>query len=266
MPKEFELLYPLYLDVPMLAGLLASTAGAGDDLNLETTQGLLSDAGGTLQQKYAQNVLFGRLLKYWQDSEILTDLSATAELKVGDLIEFSGEFYRNPLATSLEAFLQVMNISGFSLDQPAPAAPTSIRRGPAAVAQASETNADEANFFRVFQRLHDELNAARVQDLVMYPEESDLSVVVSVLVAGLPEGQLENLLSGNFRVIGKVSQVLPVGEELNLHQRTSFGYIQTDLLETSFADLKDIPWIDLPAPASFVAGPAIQLVPLAILA
>jgi hypothetical protein len=70
------------------------------------------------------------------------------------------------------------------------------------------------------QRLKDDLTKSNIIDVVMkLPGGGELSVVIALSSEFLPEGVFENLLSGHFTVLGKVSRVLDGEETISLYQR-----------------------------------------------
>ena len=59
------------------------------------------------------------------------------------------------------------------------------------------------------QRIREDLAKLKVVDAVMRPSSvDDLTVVMALALEFLPEGTFENLLSGDFSVLGKVTRVV----------------------------------------------------------
>jgi hypothetical protein len=77
----------------------------------------------------------------------------------------------------------------------------------------------------------------------------------------LPEGTLENLLSGDFSVLGKVTRIVEGDEEISLYQRTVLSYLGSGDIDATFAQLRQNSALKLSENPSSVKAPALQIMP-----
>jgi hypothetical protein len=192
-----------------------------------------------------------QLEKWYAEHKLLTldRLPEGTEIKNGALVELQGRLLRNPLLTALDAFLQMMNIGGYETE-------TSTSR---AYPARSTTEQGESAVLDIFQSLRNQLAEAPLQDCLM-ESEGDLLVIVTV-----PKSTLPLLFKGDYRIIGKVSRVIPPGHELSLYEETSYNYLDKSFIDSSFEELSDVSWIRLPNITTHLPGPAIQILPITVL-
>jgi len=121
---------------------------------------------------------------------------------------------------------------------------------------------------RIAQRIKSDLEESKMLDAVLYPSEVEgLTVVLSLVLEALSEGALDNLLSGRFTVLGKVTRVVQGEEEISLYQRSALRYlVDNTSLESAFAGIGTSAGLNLSDNPSSVKAPAVQLMPLAIYA
>lgn len=121
--------------------------------------------------------------------------------------------------------------------------------------------------FQLMQRIREDLAKSKVVDAVMRPSAvADLTVVIALALEFLPEGTFENLLSGDFSVLGKVTRVIEGDEEISMYQRTVFSYLGSNDIDGIFTQLRQNSTLKLSQNPSSVKAPALQLMPLAIYA
>lgn len=201
---------------------------------------------------FSKDTILPQQLEKWQaDGTLLTldSLPEGTEIKNGALVELQGRLLRNPLLTALDAFLQMMSIGGYETEtNPSRVYPTR-----------SNTTQGESAVFDIFQNLRNQLAEAPLQDCLML-SEGDLLVIITVPTSSLPL-----LFKGDYRIIGKVSRVIPPGHELSLYEETSYNYLDKSFFDSSFEELSDVSWIRLPGITTHVPGPAIQILPITVL-
>jgi hypothetical protein len=197
-----------------------------------------------------------KLLETWQaDGSLLTmnQLPEGTEIKNGALVELRGRMHRSPLLTALDAFLQLMNISGYETNAAAKPGVSRLYPVPQGIGQG------ETAILDIFQNLRNQLTDAPLQDCLMLPA-GDLLALLTV-----PSATLPLLFTGDYRVIGKISRVVPPGEELSLYERTSYNYLDKSFFQSSFDSLNEIPWLRVPGITTHLPGPAVQVLPIAVL-
>jgi hypothetical protein len=189
-------------------------------------------------------------IEKWQAEGTLLTLDSLpdgTEIKNGALVELQGRLHRNPLLTALDAFLQMMNIGGY---ETGPSRTYPIR---------SNTAQGESAVFDIFQSLRNQLAEAPLQDCLM-ASDGDLLAIITV-----PTSTLPLLFKGDYRIIGKVSRVIPPGHELSLYEETSYNYLDKSFFDSSFEELTDVPWIQMPGITTHLPGPALQILPIIVL-
>jgi len=94
----------------------------------------------------------------------------------------------------------------------------------------------------------------------------ELKVLVGLSSEFLPEGSFENLLSGHFTVLGKVTRILEGEDKISLYQRTSSSYLMTNSAFNFAEALRPLQQaFGIGAVSSDeIEAPALQLLPLAI--
>jgi hypothetical protein len=226
--------YPLYLDERMLS----SFAATSDD--------------------------FAAVLSALAPTPLCTQTDLAA-VSIGDVVDVRGSFLGNPLFTALD-FVATMLPLVIGPEAPVDARP---RRPPAtAVAAAARAASDdEAGTQRVLVgtvlAARDGLRASAVVDMLVRTPDGLTAVVVLDRSTLTPAGE-EQLRDGTFRVVGKVTAVLDSDDHVNLFRRTPIGAtgvqasrdMLTELIEAGVA-------IDVSDPV--VQGPAVQILPLAVL-
>ena len=228
--------YPLYLDERMLRSF--ATGKAADDL-------------AAVLDALAPTPLASQ-----------SDLAAVA---VGDVVDVRGSCLGNPLFTALD-FVATMLPLVIGPEQPVDTRP----RRPAATAVAAAARAaadDEAGTQRVLVgtvlAARDGLRASAVVDVLVRTPEGLDAVVVLDRSTLTPAGE-EQLRDGRFRVVGKVTAVLDGDDHVNLFRRTPIGATGVQASRDMLAELIDA-GVDVEVSDPVVQGPAVQILPLAVL-
>lgn len=241
MATNFSLTTPVYLDSKMLHSLTGKAADAQSE-------------GELLNDFIAQGQESGALLK-------LNELSEGVEVKAGSWVQLEGRIYPNPLVNLLDAFLQLMTISGIDVNSKPQNPAARLYPVPATAGNAPQ---GEAAILEIFQQLRHQLTDSAVLDCLMIPV-NELLAVTSFQVQNLPNARPDVLYIGEYSVIGKVTRVAPQGDALSLYDRTPFRHIERDFFASSFESLGEIPWMKLPTLSTHAPGPAIQVLPLAVI-
>ena len=315
MAESIDLVYPLYLDVPMMTSFVAALEDGiayGSDVTQINDQrrnvaaegegkagvglpsmGILStllnfDLKGKitgdqeigsgeeikLVRRHTEASLFMRLRQMLKDDDRvlqINEIDDVQKLKDADhdyLVEVKGQIFRSPLSEALEAVFRILDMLGVDLsgNQPSRKQQTGgKKRGkgqqhaasqPAELALDNETQLG----FQLMQRIREDLAKANILDAVMHPSTvGNLTIVIALALEFLPEGVFENLLSGNFSVLGKVTKIVEGDEEISLYQRTVFSYLGSSDIDASFTQLRQESSLMLSDNPSSVKAPALQL-------
>ena len=210
--------------------------------------------------------------------------SSLAELQPGQLIELGGEVVGNPLEQLFGVMRRILPL-GLDEDELRKPRKTNKQRSPgnarsgnpakrAQAAQAKELAAhagvDEEeeemsleDIVRMLFIMRDDLDDATVRDVVLTGPD-DLKAVLTLSTEFLTDRTRDSLLGGRFKVLGKVTSVLPEGEIINLTRRTALGIAGPELargLVAGFASDNDV-FVEIGDP--IVEAPALQILPLAL--
>lgn len=324
MAEQIDLVYPLYLDVPMMTSFVAALedgiaygsdvtqmknqrrtigaegegkAGAGVPgmgifstlLNIDLRgkiqgeQAAGSDEEVKLVRRHTEASLFMRLRhRLVNDNRILQiqgldDLQQLENAEQDYLVEIRGRISRSPLNESLETVFRMLNMFGVDLSsntkpQQGQGGGGKQKRGqqqqrPTSLADQFQIDDEGRMGLQLMQRIREDLAQSKVLDAVLHPSDiEDLNVVMALALEFLPEGALDNMLSGDFSVLGKVTRLVEDSDEISLYQRTVFKNLDSESLDEMFDGLRKSPLFKLPDNPSTVQAPALQIMPLAVYA
>jgi len=318
MAEQIDLVFPLYLDVPMMTSFAAAIQDGiayGSDITQRTDQSknisgeaegragipfmsifstlLALDARGKIAgnraegegeevkvvRRHTEASIFMRLRQTLIDDDrilqinTLDDLERLRGAEQDYLVEVRGQIFRSPLSETLETIFRFLDVFGVDLSDGKQAQKQSNRkqnRGQEQQGRAATTNplgldAEARQGLQLMKRIRDDLAQSKVQDVVLHPAKIDeLKVVLALAQESLPEGAFDNLLSGDFSVLGKVTRVIEDTDEISLYQRTVFRNVDSDSLDEMFDSFRDSEFFVMPEHPFHVEAPALQLMPLAI--
>jgi hypothetical protein len=319
--NQIDLVYPLYLDVPMMTSFLAAledgiaygsniksrrsnqkalmTQGEAGievpsigvlstlfNLNLrgkiERNKSVGDDEEIELVKKHTEASLFMLLRKSLYESNSITQVAVTDDLekvKHASLVEITGRIFRSPASLALDTLFRIFSLMGVEFqDEIEVIQPKNSKHiqhqnkklDPIEQIQSSLGPDGKPNnlfILKLMQRLKDDLTKAMILDVVMQPVDSeDLSVLIGLSSEFLPEGNLENLLSGHFTVLGKVARVLKGTDYISLYQRTKLGSLieSTPEFGEGIDQLQKLLGAVASVKSDVIKSPALQLMPLAI--
>ena len=225
-----------------------------------------------LARKHTEASLFIKLRSTLYDRNLIITLDDEEELgqiRHGALVEVTGQVFRSPLIEVLEFVSQYtgmveVNLEGKSSHRQVKGPKNQQSQQIQSAQQLLQAQQSQQGL-ALLKRLKEDLSKSKTIDAVMWPMNmEDLSVVIALSSQFLEEDVFDNLLSGNFTVLGKVTRILEPDEEISLYQRTIFNYLDAHTFEAALSDLRQNPLMQFPATSSFVKYPAIQLLPMAI--
>ena len=114
---------------------------------------------------------------------------------------------------------------------------------------------------RIMEQMRAELEESPVHD-VLLSGLSGIETVMTVSADYFTDATREFLREGEVKVMGKLTRVLPAGEQINLSRRTLFGIAGNSMAEGLEELFRAHP--NLGSAKPLVQGPAIQVLPLAI--
>lgn len=190
------------------------------------------------------------------------------ELKIGDLVEMSGEVIGNPLQQMLDLFTQIAPYLGYdveALTKPKKRKDPSRSGNPAKASGVSKPSDDlsDEDTFRLLATMRQDLDGSSMLDLVLRgPEE--IRAVLTLSREFLTRAAADSLLGGRFAVIGKVTRVLGEKEIINLTRRTAIGLGGPDLAREIVHDFSKVEGLSVEVGEAVIEPPALQLLPLAV--
>lgn len=231
-----------------------------------------------LVRKHTEASLFMQLRSLLQEGQItvVKDVKDLAQVGHGSLVEVTGQILRSPASAALDNFFKILSMMGVDLTTEVPAENQKVpgkgsgqgqqqqRKDPLQQMQLAIENRNTEFVLRIMQRLRDDLTKSKIVDVVMQIPAGAVSVVISLSSEFLPVGTFENLLSGHFTVLGKVTRVLKEEGEINLYHRSTFASLLNEQMRTGIRGLQESFGTNQAAGTELIKAPAIQLIPLAI--
>lgn len=232
---------PIYLDPPALSAL-AEALGSGSADSPTAALGAIQAAGGSLIRS-------------------LVDAEDVAKTEVGELVVADGDLFGNPLLPLLDFVATMLPLVEPAAD-PRPAARATPAKARAAAPEATPEMARRVLAGAV-EAARADLRSHALVDVVMVTA-GGLAVVGSfdrALLGPPAEGRLQDCRA---RVYGKVTQVIGVGDSLNLFRRSCLAATAPEASREILAELA-ASGLELDLTDPVVDGPAVEILPLAVL-
>lgn len=299
-----ELVYPFYLDVEMLTGFLATleggfsltsdvstseqshdssdksgTADAGTigligslfkvnmQGNLERTSSLEDRREDKFVLQHTETSLFNRLRSLLIQRNMVTSVhSETTELpSLGAIVEIDGVVQDNPLSQVLSVMELFTNLSQ---PPPTPQGNQGRRRnrgGGGNQAGSVSSGSGDTSGQEIIDLLLAERSTRHLSDVLITVQSPGLkSGILTLRRSATNEESMEHFVGSRCLVLGKVSGTILSGETVPLYRRSILNMMQPQDVEQVFSDITSNDAVRLDIPALTVAGPAIQVLPLAI--
>lgn len=180
--------------------------------------------------------------------------------KPGDFLEFSASLSRNPIIETVDALFDMMSVASI-FSSPGS---SQQKKGKAHLQDEHKAQLKQLEQFR------EKLRSGDTVDLATDPLLSTHRAVITVETQYLNDPSMADLVDGTFTVLGKVTRVLAQGEGgVSLIRNTALGKMPPLVLEQLFSALNALSTeqgFNLPIVSWQIAGPVIQLLPIAIYA
>lgn len=299
--QQIPLIHPIYLDVPMLVSFAAAVqgglslasevteekkraaSGSGSlsaEFNLSNLFKSLFDAGvkasmeGTssnetqLVRKESRSyteasiaiILYHQLRTQKGSILEVANITDIANLPIGALVEVPGIIEKNTIDSIIDYAAAIDILSRMGEDQaPVGNAQTKGKRfSPASKKQKSDVA-------RVAEYLDQDRKRTPISNVLLRTKDpAELDVVISLRTANLRDLTLSELHKNNVRVVGKVTRVIPEGEEMVSFENYGMAMIDREVLSSVFAGIADAEGFAGELSDFVVKGPAIQILPLMI--
>jgi len=210
------------------------------------------------ERTHTPGSLFAKLRGELRYSGLVRDLEKDSEGPcVGDFVEFQATLRRNPLVQTLEAIESYFQSA------------TEIAR-----LQPQKSNLVKprtGHMEKQFGWLKEKLSSHDTIDLIANVRDNkNTKAVLSVRPAYFVDPNLHDIIDGDFRVLGKVTRVIPAGsnDSINLLRKSRLGFLGDQVWHDLEATLKgqELPLATAGEVETIIRGPALQVIPLAIFA
>jgi hypothetical protein len=220
------------------------------------------------QRVHTPNSLFARMRERLYE-ERLVNTTLDAQARPGRFIELTLRLEKNPLLEGLETLGSAMNLALiFDDSQPQQGGKHGARQG--GRAQRGRRPTEDEQMVAQLTEMMAQLKTGETLDLLASGTQPDAPRIVLTLdTAYAADPSLSDLIDGEYRVLGKVTRAIDEGssETINLLRKTTIGRLHTSFLDgfrQIFQD--DESPFDLPEMETEVAGPTVQILPIAIFA
>lgn len=221
------------------------------------------------ERVHTPNSLFARMReRLYEEGLVGTILDANAP--PGRFVELTLRLEKNPLLEGLESLESVMKLALVFDDSQSQAQPSG-RHSRSQGGGGGRRKTENEMMAEQMSEMMGQLKTGETLDLLATTPGAPDSprVVLTLDTAYATDPSLSDLIDGEYRVLGKVTRAIPDSgaETINLLRKTSLGRLQGSVLDeltNVFRD--DESPFDLPQMETEVAGPAVQILPIAIFA
>ncbi len=201
---------------------------------------------------------FARLRRDLRNRGLVTDLSGPSALEkihTNAFVEFEATIHRNQFLVQLSAFTELVPLMS-AFEEPAVSKGTRQRK------QAKSTN---STILKQVNSLKTALTSGESLDLVC--KIGEINVVITAEQQHFRDSTMNDIIDGTFRVVGKVSRVIPRvnDESIDLLRKAPLGQFKILLPTIQEAMRQFDEKLDSSGDSSTeIRGPAIQVIPIAI--
>lgn len=299
MSDVIKLLYPIYLDVPMIVSFVAATEGGYALENaVKRTQETTKDIKGDITGDVGLSGLISNLAKanVTSSANLEGQRAQSNEsqiiLKHTEASLFMG--LRNKLysqhriiclddceqsewdALQLSPFSDLVELSGYIYRSPINEIARLGERFLSFMSVQQETTSSSPNTSNVdqqtiavnaIQSLRKDLETSPLSDVILSHEGKwKKCAVIDLSTKILPLIEQDRLICGRVVVLGKVTRILKQQETINLCRRSIFGYTAQKALTEMISSFEKIPGISIKLVPYEVKYPAVEIIPMAIYA
>ncbi len=218
---------------------------------------------GTVSQDkvHTPSSLFSKLYEGLEEASLIKRLDTASyieKLAPGDFVEIKGEFSKNPLIDLMDSF--------YMLGELATAFDEDKSNNPKVNKNKTIENKKVLKQIKI---LSNSLKSGNMMDLICTVNDNvKLKAVLPVYIDYFVNNNMNEIIDGEYRVLGKVTKVITEGtsDSINLLRNTSFSLFQTSVisqLTSSFNNGQDY-GLKYQEIVTEINGPAVQLIPIAI--
>jgi hypothetical protein len=205
--------------------------------------------------------LFSRMLDYMYENKLIKEIYGNDDFDnniVGCFVHYFGTLEKNPIISFIESFEKIMSIYSIfqSNDQ----------------SHGKKVNNKDPNKIMIEQikSLLGALKSGNIIDIICKINYTDIETVLQTNVDYFNNRSMNELIDGNFNIIGKVIKVTKKSSDnkINLLRNTNLNVINTSLMETfsSQINVKEMEQsgIILPNLRTEIEGNSMLIIPIAI--
>lgn len=250
-----------------ISGALSNLLGLKFDVLKGQKQGSGSETLNESERFHTYGSLLHRFREYLKQNNLLVDFIdanvSKHEITPSDFIELRGNFQPNPLATSLisiDKLLQLIDL--------APNTSTSLPKPNKTPNKQSQTSQMEG-FRKFLQGMISDLEPEGIRTYIITASTRDAyKGVATIFTKYLRDQSRTELTNRDFRVLGKIIQVIPNGSDIkiDLLSGTGMGSLGEPIMQQLLTALVQMQTAGLKMPQmqTEISAPAIQIVPIAI--
>ena len=170
------------------------------------------------------------------------------QLKDGELIELSGQVFKNAIDSVIDAIDATILLS--SLD-------TSISK--------SQVNKGNEGMKRMREALHKDRSRTPLSNIILKSiEPIDLDAVVTLRTENLRDLTLSELHKNSVKVVGKVTRIISEGETMSPFENYGMSMLDSATLKEVFNGLAESEGTNIELSDIVIKGPAVQILPLMV--
>ena len=206
--------------------------------------------------------LFAKLRARLQDQNLVKNLEEGKDfdgLQNGDFVEFEAVLKKNPLVDTIEGFKQLVQIAdGFQEEKPSTGK------------NQQQTPKPKNQNLAIMKQMDNILKAlgqgGSVEIIGDLASMASIKAVLSAKLDFFSAGGTDELIDGEFRVLGKIVRGASSEESINLLRKTTFSRFERNMINQMTAGFQgsDFSGLSFPELTTEIQGPSIQVIPIAI--
>ncbi len=251
-------------------------------------------------RRHTEASLFNQLRNLLADNQAIVRLDSNEEdwdnLRIGEIVEITGEIQRNPLATILDLYGRVIEpvwqkgieqqqkrllaieteLKTIATQRPQagqrskPPSQNTETRQQGLEEERTELEAKAASndeTMLVVGLIRDDLRASHLQDVILNPQDTSGKPCILTLSSEAGFGRpLEDLLGAELVVLGKITKIVKEGETINLLRRSALAFMSNNIMNDLAQELDNAPGLNFKLTKTELEGPSLQILPMAIFA
>jgi hypothetical protein len=291
-----QLIVPIYLDANILLDLIASMQGGFSmvekvsttdstqnstnvaarslyaevntpflKLGVAPTKDISNEGINSSSTEYERYQTYGSLLFNLREQlgDSIKHFSDWDKVQVGDFIELSGLFYRNPLVKGMETInkmVQMLEAMSIPLDGATTSNDNRNKKRKPSKSSLQQTK-------DVLESLLSDIRHDRVETFILNTTvNADYKAVITLLTDYLRDTSGTELANKEFTVLGKIVQNIKGKSNIDLLEETALGSIDDTILNGFFEVFNNLSdsGVNIPNMERYIPSPALRILPIAI--